>query len=155
MILLRLISLPDARKHVLLAVDMTGDGGLRDYQVSGSQVDEVEDQLVFLAQPDSLIVSQDFAARNGLQVNDKIPMTTMDGEKAFTIRGIMSLNGVNHVTETLLHNCSCGLCRFGIWPGYNFRARPHHRSFGGGDSFGASATHSHGHEFLTPYYRQQ
>ena len=78
----------------VLAVDMTGDGGLRDYQVSGSQVDEVEDPLVFLAQPDSLIVSQDFAARNGLKVNDKIPMTTMDGEKAFTIRGIMRSGGL-------------------------------------------------------------
>jgi putative ABC transport system permease protein len=78
----------------VLAVDLTGDGGLRDYQVSGSQEDVVEDPLVFLAQPDSLIVSRDFAARNGLKVNDKIPMTTMDGEKAFTVRGIMRSGGL-------------------------------------------------------------
>src|SRR6516165_6394678 len=48
---------------LILAVDMTGDGSLRDYQVAG-QADVVEDPLMFLAQPDSLIVSQEFASRN-------------------------------------------------------------------------------------------
>jgi len=78
---------------LILAVDMTGDGSLRDYQVAG-QADVVEDPLMFLAQPDSLIVSQEFAARNRLAVNDALPMRTMDGEKRFTIRGILRSGGL-------------------------------------------------------------
>jgi putative ABC transport system permease protein len=77
----------------ILAVDMTGDGSLRDYQVAG-QADVVEDPLMFLAQPDSLIVSREFAARNRLAVNDALPMRTMDGEKRFTIRGIIRSGGL-------------------------------------------------------------
>ncbi|HKX00016.1 MAG TPA: FtsX-like permease family protein [Bryobacteraceae bacterium] len=77
----------------VLAVDMTGDGGLRDYQVAGAD-DTVEDPLVFLAQPDSLIVSRAFADRNGLNIGSALRMSTMDGDKAFTVRGLMRPGGL-------------------------------------------------------------
>jgi len=78
----------------ILAVDMTGDGNLREYKISGEQEGTVEDPLVFLAQPDSLIVSKEFGARNALKVNDPMVMSTMDGEKRFTIRGMMRSGGL-------------------------------------------------------------
>ena len=77
----------------ILAVDMTGDGSLRDYKVAGNE-DVVEDPLIFLAQPDSLIVSKEFLTRNGLKLNDELKMSTMDGEKRFTIRGVMQSGGL-------------------------------------------------------------
>src|SRR5262249_19657990 len=54
-----------------------------------------DDPLVFLAQPDSLIVTRQFAARNGLAVNSRIRMQTMDGEKQFTVRGLLKPGGMS------------------------------------------------------------
>src|SRR5206468_3779048 len=54
----------------------------------------IDDPLVFLAQPDSLLVTKEFAERNGFQVNTKIPLYTVQGEKQFTVRGIMSSAGL-------------------------------------------------------------
>ncbi len=54
----------------------------------------IDDPLVFLAQPDSLIVTNEFARRNGLRLNSTIDMKTMDGAKRFTIRGIMRSTGI-------------------------------------------------------------
>jgi putative ABC transport system permease protein len=49
---------------------------------------------VFLAQPDSIIITDSFAKRNGLAVDSKLPMRTMQGEKRFTVRGIMKSGGL-------------------------------------------------------------
>src|SRR5206468_11328203 len=54
----------------------------------------IDDPLVFLAQPDSLLVTKEFAERNGFQVNTKIPLYTVQGEKQFTVRGIMRSSGM-------------------------------------------------------------
>lgn len=79
---------------LILGVDMTGDRNLRDYDMQSNQDDVIDDPLVFLAQPDSLIVTTTFARENGLRVGSKIPMRTMEGEKSFTVRGIMKSGGL-------------------------------------------------------------
>lgn len=79
---------------LILGVDMVGDQGLRDYSVEGGPDEVIDDPLVFLAQPDSLIVSREFAARNHLGVNSRITLGTMDGLKQFTVRGIMRAGGL-------------------------------------------------------------
>jgi putative ABC transport system permease protein len=48
---------------LILGIDMIGDRRTREYTLEGDD-EEVSDPLVFLAQPDSLIVSKEFAARN-------------------------------------------------------------------------------------------
>jgi putative ABC transport system permease protein len=50
--------------------------------------------LVFIAQPDSLIVTREFAVRNGVSLNSRIPLITINGEKQFTVRGIMRSGGL-------------------------------------------------------------
>ncbi len=77
---------------LILAVDMTGDRGLRNYDFEGDDV--IDDPLVFLAQPDSLIVSREFADRNGLRLQSKLSMSTMNGPRRFTIRGLMKTGGL-------------------------------------------------------------
>src|SRR5262245_47173003 len=57
---------PGQGKLLILAVDMTGDPSLRDYDFDNGEQDVIDDPLVFLAQPDSLIVTREFADRNGL-----------------------------------------------------------------------------------------
>ena len=73
---------------------MTGDRCLRDYDLESGDEAVIDDPLVFLAQPDSLIVTREFAERNGIAIGTKVPMRTMDGEKRFTVRGIMKSGGL-------------------------------------------------------------
>ncbi len=79
--------LPGQGSLLILGVDMTGDRGVRDYDV-------IEDPLVFLAQPDSLLVTASFAAQNHLGIDSQVPMSTMEGAKLFTVRGIMKSGGL-------------------------------------------------------------
>jgi len=78
---------------LILGVDMTGDRSLRDYDLESSD-DAIDDPLVFLAQPDSLMVTDTYARENHLGLGAKVPMSTMDGQKLFTIRGLMKSGGL-------------------------------------------------------------
>jgi putative ABC transport system permease protein len=78
---------------LILGVDMLGDRSLRTYDLEGTD-DAIDDPLVFLAQPDSLIVTQTFARERHLQVNSKITMRTMQGDRIFTVRGVMKPGGL-------------------------------------------------------------
>lgn len=79
---------------LVLAVDLTGDRGLRDYDLEEGDDTVIEDPLVFIAQPDSLMVTREFAAANGLVSNSKITLLAMDGPRTFTVRGIMKSSGL-------------------------------------------------------------
>ena len=79
---------------LILGVDMTGDRSLRDYDLESGDEAVIDDPLVFLAQPDSLIVSKEFAEKNGLAVDSGLPLGTVEGEKRFTVRGVMKSSGL-------------------------------------------------------------
>src|SRR5438132_12883978 len=87
-------NIPGEGSLLILGIDMTGDRSLRDYDLKDADEALIDDPLVFLAQPDSLMVTKEFAERNGFQVNSKIPLLTIEGERPFTIRGIMSSGGM-------------------------------------------------------------
>lgn len=78
---------------LILGVDMLGDRSMRNYDLENAD-DAIDDPLVFLAQPDSLIVTKAFADEKGLAVNSRIPMRTMAGDQVFTVRGIMKPGGL-------------------------------------------------------------
>jgi putative ABC transport system permease protein len=79
---------------LILGVDMTGDRSLREYDLESGDEAIVDDPLVFLAQPDSIIITSEFAARNSLAVGDRLTLSTMIGDRAFTVRGIMRSGGL-------------------------------------------------------------
>lgn len=79
---------------LILAVDMTGDRSLRDYALEDGDDSFIEDPLVFLAQPDSIMITQEFAAENGIKSNDTLTLNSMDGPKKFIVRGIMKSSGL-------------------------------------------------------------
>jgi putative ABC transport system permease protein len=79
---------------LILGVDMTGDQSLRDYHVEGDDDTVVEDPLVFLAQPDSVILTKSFAQNNGYRIGSRVPMETMQGRKLLTVRGLMRAGGL-------------------------------------------------------------
>ncbi len=79
---------------LLLGVDMTGDRSLREYDLENNNDEAIEDPLVFLAQPDSLLITKTFAEQNGLKNGSKLPMDTMAGRREFTVRGVMKSGGL-------------------------------------------------------------
>jgi putative ABC transport system permease protein len=79
---------------LILGIDMTGDRSLRTYDLIDADATIIDDPLIFLAQPDSLLVTREFARRNGIGLNGKVPLLTIEGEKQFTVRGIMSSDGL-------------------------------------------------------------
>src|SRR5580698_8678159 len=85
---------PGQGNLLILGVDMAGDGSLRDYDL-GSNDDLIDDPLFFIAEPDSLMVTDSYARANHLSLGSKVPMTTMQGRKVFTIRGVMKAGGLS------------------------------------------------------------
>jgi putative ABC transport system permease protein len=86
--------LPGQGTLLVLGIDMTGDRSLREYDLESGEEAIVDDPLVFLAQPDSLIVSKELADRHRIEVGSRLPLRTIDGEKPFTVRGIMKPAGL-------------------------------------------------------------
>src|SRR5204863_4112399 len=77
--------IPGQGKLLILAVDMTGDRSLRDYDFDNAEQDVIDDPLIFLAQPDSIILTAEFAARNHIAPGGKVMFETMEGRKQFTV----------------------------------------------------------------------
>src|SRR5947208_7598173 len=86
--------LRDQGNILILGIDMTGDRSLRDYELESGDDAIIDDPLVFLAQPDSIILSKEFAARNHFVSGQRVTLGTAEGAKAFTIRGIMKSSGL-------------------------------------------------------------
>ncbi len=74
---------------LILGVDMTGDRTLRDYDLESGDIAVVDDPLVFLAQPDSIILSKEFADKNQIAVGGRVALGTVEGARQFTVRGVM------------------------------------------------------------------
>jgi putative ABC transport system permease protein len=80
---------------LVLGVDMTGDRSLRDYDLDSADEAIIDDPLVFLAQPDSIIVTREFADKNRIAVQSRLALGTVLGERRFTVRGIMKSSGLS------------------------------------------------------------
>jgi len=77
----------------VLGVDLTGDRNLRDYRFESGDAAVIDDPLVFLAQPDSIMLTADYARRNRVSVNSRITLGTADGPRQFTVRGLLGSSG--------------------------------------------------------------
>ncbi len=81
---------------LILGVDTAGDQQLRDYQFDKSQT-QISDPLVFLAQPNSILLSRAFADRHSLKIGDTLPLYASMGRKDFTVQGIFKPVGIGEV----------------------------------------------------------
>ena len=79
---------------LVLGVDMTGDRSLRDYDLDSGEEAVIDDPLVFLAQPDSIILAREFADKNGIAVGSRVMLGTAEGDNAFAVRGVMKSSGL-------------------------------------------------------------
>jgi len=87
-------NIPGQGNLLILGIDMTGDRSLRDYDLDSGEEAVIDDPLVFLAQPDSIILTKEFADKNRLRVGSRLPLSTAEGDRQFTVRGVMKSSGL-------------------------------------------------------------
>lgn len=81
----------DNASLLLLGIDFLGDRELRQWEFDDEDV--LDDPLMFLAQPDSLCLTREFADRYGLSRGSRIALVTSFGVRQFTIRGLIEATG--------------------------------------------------------------
>lgn len=77
---------------LVLGVDLVGDREMRDYAFEGDDVD-LDDPLLFLAQPDSVALARPLAARAGVAIGDTLALKLPLGTKRVTVRGLLTPKG--------------------------------------------------------------
>jgi putative ABC transport system permease protein len=80
------------RSFVVLGVDVLQDNKVRDYSVTDESAD-IPDPLLFLAKPDSILLTREMAQREGISIYQKIQVQTVQGLKTFTVRGLLEPDG--------------------------------------------------------------
>lgn len=78
-------------------VEITNESAVRAYEARDSGGLELDDPLVFLNQPDSIVITRSFASRRGLAVNNHIDLLTPTGRHTFTVRGLLEPQGIGRV----------------------------------------------------------
>lgn len=77
---------------LVIGIDLLGDREMRDYGFDGDDAD-LDDPLLFLAQPDSALFTRQFADKAGLKSGGSIALKMPKGVKRVTARGVLSPKG--------------------------------------------------------------
>ncbi|MBC7384777.1 MAG: ABC transporter permease, partial [Cryobacterium sp.] len=75
----------------IIGVDLLQESAVRTYKTTDDKI--IDDPLIFLNQPDSLVVTKKFAAERGLTIDSKMDLATTNGSKVFTVRGLLEPEG--------------------------------------------------------------
>ncbi len=75
----------------IFGIDLLTDSNVRSYKTTDQQL--IEDPLVFLNQPDSIVVAKPFAEKHGLKMDSPLELATANGLKRFVVRGILTPEG--------------------------------------------------------------
>ena len=91
------VAFPDDDSGELLTVhgvDLGHEADVRLYDQGKGLDDILEDPLVFLNDPRSVILTREFAERRGLSLGQEVPLVTPTGVKPFIVRGLLEPQGV-------------------------------------------------------------
>jgi putative ABC transport system permease protein len=80
------------RSLMILGIDVLQDGNIRDYKLSEENAD-IPDPLLFLARPDSILLTRELADREGIKLEQKIRIQTVRGIRSFRVRGLLNPEG--------------------------------------------------------------
>ncbi len=75
----------------IMGVDLLQEASVRTYKATDQRI--IEDPLSFLNQPDSIILTKALAAKRNLAIDSKIRLSTADGVREFTVRGLLEPEG--------------------------------------------------------------
>ena len=76
---------------VIHATDLTSDAATDVYEM---QTVALEDPLVLLAHPDSIVLTRPFAVRHAIALGDHIDLAVPGGRRTFTVRGLVEPAGL-------------------------------------------------------------
>ncbi|MFN7973099.1 MAG: FtsX-like permease family protein [Acidobacteriota bacterium] len=76
----------------IMGIDTLGDRAFRDYKFTDGSM-EMTDPLEFLNATDSLILTEQLAAKLHLKLDDTVPLVTATGTKDFVLRGLLKPEG--------------------------------------------------------------
>jgi hypothetical protein len=79
-----------ATRLLIVGLDITGDAAMQPWLFRTGEGSAEVDPIAFIAQPDSLLMTRSFAAAHGWAIGSKLGLHTVDGVKAFTVRGLLS-----------------------------------------------------------------
>jgi len=82
------------RQVAVHGVDVTDEGAVRVYEPVEGDGRIVDDPLVFLSQPDSVIASESLARELGLEDGGPLDLRTPSGTRRFHVRGTLAPTGV-------------------------------------------------------------
>jgi putative ABC transport system permease protein len=77
----------------VLGVDITEEGRVRTYTMRPGADEVVDDPLVFLSRPDSIILTTPYAERHGLTRDSRFELVTSTGKHTFVVRGLLTPEG--------------------------------------------------------------
>src|SRR5439155_16681457 len=80
----------------VFGVDVTHEAAVRVYEASDGR-GLIEDPLLFLSQPDSIILTRAFAERRGVSVGSDVALVTPRGNRTYKVRGLLDPKGVARV----------------------------------------------------------
>ncbi len=80
------------RTLMILGVDVLQDSNIRDYKLAEDNSD-IPDPLLFLARPDSILLTKEMADREGLSIDQTIQVQTVRGIRTFRVRGLLNPEG--------------------------------------------------------------
>ena len=80
------------RTLMILGVDVLQDSNIRDYKLSDESAD-IPDPLLFLARPDSILLTRELAEREGIKLDQTIQIQTVRGIRTFRVRGLLNPEG--------------------------------------------------------------
>ncbi|MEP7270782.1 MAG: FtsX-like permease family protein [Acidobacteriota bacterium] len=86
----------DGGNLLIVGEDTLGEQGLREFAFDENAT-EMSDPLIYLAQPNSIIISRTFADQHRLKEGDLLPLFTSEGRREFTVRGIFKPTGIGEV----------------------------------------------------------
>ncbi len=78
-------------------VDIANDAAVRVYQARDPDHAGIKDPLVFLNQPDSVILTREFGKRRHLGIGNTIELESPTGRHQFTIRGLLEPQGIARI----------------------------------------------------------
>jgi putative ABC transport system permease protein len=85
---------PAAGQSILiLGVDTLNDQIARDYQMKDEKNVQISDPLQFLNAKNAVLLSREFAQRNGIKIDDRLDLMTYQGKKTFVVRGLLETEG--------------------------------------------------------------
>lgn len=80
------------QSFMILGIDALQDRQIRSYKLSDESAD-IPDPLMFLAKPDSLLLTKKMAEREGINIDQRVRVQTVQGFKTLTVRGLLDPEG--------------------------------------------------------------